>query len=375
MSGLSVRPIPSVSTRAAGTVGLDWIVALLSAFLVGGVYLDGWAHIHRGQLETFFTPWHGVLYAGYVAVAAVLIGATLRNRRRGLELLRAIPAGYEQALVGVALFAIGGAGDMLWHVVFGTESDLGALLSPTHLLLAAGGALIVSGPFRAAWQSDRERDRTLAGFLPIILSMTLLVAVLAFMTQYIHPFGTTWAAAGRSPARLLGAATAAIHADGFPLEQYFTFFEQLASLAGILLQTAILMGVLLTAMRRWDLPTGSLTIVLSISTLMMTLMRDRFVAPGPLSMFAVAAIAGGAADALRMRLRPSPDRPGAVRVFAFAVPAILYALYFATLAANVGIWWSVHVWTGADVLAGITGLLVSYLVLPAPRPTAAALGR
>jgi hypothetical protein len=53
-----------------------------------------------------------------------------------------------------------------------------------------------------------------------------------------------------------------------------------------------------------------------------------------------------------------------VRIFAFLVPAILYGLYFAALALTGPIWWTVHMWAGAVVLAGLAGWLVSYLVVP-----------
>jgi hypothetical protein len=39
---------------------------------VGGAFLDNWPHAHIATLDTFFTPWHGVLYSGYAACAAVL---------------------------------------------------------------------------------------------------------------------------------------------------------------------------------------------------------------------------------------------------------------------------------------------------------------
>src|SRR5262245_66096291 len=41
---------------------LDWAVAVASGWLVGGFWLDGWAHHAFPQLETFFTPWHAALY-------------------------------------------------------------------------------------------------------------------------------------------------------------------------------------------------------------------------------------------------------------------------------------------------------------------------
>lgn len=53
------------------------------------------------------------------------------------------------------------------------------------------------------------------------------------------------------------------------------------------------------------------------------------------------------------------------------MPTAIYLLYFLGILRVDGIWWPVHVWTGAVAVAGLTGLLLSYLVLrPASdRPT------
>ena len=71
---------------------------------------------------------------------------------------------------------------------------------------------------------------------------------------------------------------------------------------------------------------------------------------------------------------PSPDRPRAFRAVAFAVPAVYYLLYILTVMLWARVVWSVHVWTGAVVIAGGVGWLLSYLALPtdqgrAARPT------
>jgi hypothetical protein len=55
-----------------------------------------------------------------------------------------------------------------------------------------------------------------------------------------------------------------------------------------------------------------------------------------------------------------------VRLFAFAVPAVFYGFYFLTLALAGLLYWSVPLWAGSIVLAGIVGLLLAYLVVPAP---------
>src|SRR5436190_18543507 len=93
----SVQNIIGVPTTAANAIGgtrFDWVMAVLSCWLIGGAYLDGWAHSH-GKVDTsFFTPWHAILYAGYFVGALTLVGTMVINRRRGKSWGRALPAGY-----------------------------------------------------------------------------------------------------------------------------------------------------------------------------------------------------------------------------------------------------------------------------------------
>src|SRR5215207_2693770 len=115
------------SGQAVSSLGYDrWMVAL-SAWLLVGLFVDGWAHINLRGLETFFTPWHGLFYSGFFAVAALIGVGIGRGRAAGFGGWRAIPAGYELAALGAAIFMIGGVGDMLWHTLFGIEVDLEAL--------------------------------------------------------------------------------------------------------------------------------------------------------------------------------------------------------------------------------------------------------
>jgi len=133
----------------------------LGAWLVIGLFIDGWAHNHQ-RPETIFTPWHAILYSGFVACAAYsrsgCCGAAQpRGRRRD-----SLPPGQGLVLVGVAVFAVGAAGDVVWHSVFGIEVDIAALLSPTHLVMFTGAALLLTGPFRAAWADGSVQAPTLA---------------------------------------------------------------------------------------------------------------------------------------------------------------------------------------------------------------------
>src|SRR5262245_11121971 len=163
----------------------DWIVAGLSAWIIGGLYLDGWAHSHGKVDDVFFTPWHAILYSGVLVLFIFLFIHQVRNVLKGYPLRRALPKGYLLSIIGLALFLLGGALDLLWHTLFGVEFDIAALLSPTHLLLATSGVLMVTGPIRAAW-SRQNSGEALDGWKalgPVVLSGTFVLSILTFFTQ------------------------------------------------------------------------------------------------------------------------------------------------------------------------------------------------
>src|SRR5262249_29464510 len=105
---------PRQRGEAVGGPGFDWLMSALGTWLLGGLYLDGWAHIHVPGLETFFTPWHAVLYSGYLAGAMALLVTCVRNRRRGPPRSRAVPDGYELSLVGALGFFFAGMSYIVW---------------------------------------------------------------------------------------------------------------------------------------------------------------------------------------------------------------------------------------------------------------------
>ena len=326
-----------------GNPAFEWFFAGLTSWLVGGLYLDGWAHHRFPDLETFFTPWHGVLYAGFAMLAA-LFGARLGwSVVKERPLAEALPAGYGLSLLGILVFLAGGLGDMGWHLAFGIETSIDALLSPPHLLLASGGTLIVTGPLRAAWQrtsiGPTPGGWTLA---PALISLALTIALFTFFTEYANPFFTPLAgSARRTDPDSVGQAM---------------------GVASILIQTAVLMSGLLLLLRRWALPVGSLTLILTITMILGVFPHGEY------RFMPAALLTGLISDLLVRTLQPSAFRPRAIRLFACALPTILYSLYFATLIVTEGIWWSIHLWSGSIMLAGIVGWLLSYLAAPPGHP-------
>jgi hypothetical protein len=181
--------------RAAAPPWFEWGVAFFATWFVVGLYLDGWAHIYELP-ETFFTPWHAMIYSGVLGAALVLAGTAFVAWRHGAPWRQALPAGYRLSLLGAGLFLLTGVVDFAWHSVFGIEADLEALYSPPHLLLAAAGALIASGPLRAAWY---QRQTSQATRWRAVLSLTLLLAIFSFFTSESHPLVHAWAWVGLRP--------------------------------------------------------------------------------------------------------------------------------------------------------------------------------
>ncbi len=331
-----------------GSLAFDWAMTLLSAIFLSGVFLDGWAHTHGRVDDSFFTPWHAVVYSGYLAIAVFLVSTLVTNVVRGHPWRQAPPDGYGLSLLGVVLWAAGGPADLAWHQLVGFEANVEALLSPAHTLLGIGFALIVSGPLRAALR--RPEASAWSHGLPMVLSLAFVMSVLTFFTQFAHPLANLWAS-GLAP-------TSADLADT----------RQELGLTGMLLTAAILTGPILLVLRERQLPVGGLSMVLTLNAGAMGFLFDRGSYPWPQVLAQSAA--GVAADGLLLFLRPHADRVRPWRAFAFGVPTVFQLAYFGSLLLTDGIWWSPHLWLGSVVLCGVVGWLLSYLLVP-PRPAVA----
>jgi Tol biopolymer transport system component len=208
------REARAVSAGAPLDRRSEWAAVALNALVVCGTYLDGWAHRHDRVDQSFFTPWHAVLYAGMALFAAFLALIAWRRHTASASCQAALPKAYRLSAAGVALFGLAGLADLGWHTLFGIEADTAALLSPTHLALAAGAVLVVTGPLRELL--DAPRDVTASGWGalgPAVLSAALLTAVLAFMTQFAHPF-VDWFPLMAAPSARGEADVYAMRADG-----------------------------------------------------------------------------------------------------------------------------------------------------------------
>lgn len=299
--------------------------AVFSTWSIVGLFLDGWSHRHD-KPETFFTPYHLVLYSGFAAAALWSAREAARQRRAGEAF--AVPGG-RLTILAAALIALGGGADMVWHEVFGVEADTEALLSPTHLLLFVGGILLTSGPVRAAWSAPGDVAPTLVEFLPRVVGLALATSIAAFVTQFVHPF----------------------LADSFRPGDAADVW-----IGGLFLQTVVLMVPLLTMLRRWRVPPGAVTVYVAAVTLLVLGLEafERW----PVVIAALAA--GAVGDAL-------VDRPHALGA---AVPAVLWAAFFAVVPFTDDFGWTVELWAGATAVAALGGLALAVLAFPPAVPAA-----
>jgi hypothetical protein len=99
--------------------------------------------------------------------------------------------------------------------------------------------------------------------------------------------------------------------------------------------------------------------MIGVSGALMTMISDHYWYIG------VAVVAGVVGDLIIRLARPSPDRFRAIRLVAFAVPAIWYTLYLIAIRVwGEGLGWSVHMVIGTPLVAGVAGLLLSFLAFP-----------
>ncbi len=304
----------------------DWAQAGLQTLFLGGLFVDGWAHFHGKVDDSFFTPWHAVFYGGFVLCAGFLILTMMINRARGHTGRATLPAGYALTLTGTVIFAAGGVADMAWHTAFGIEQATEALLSPSHLLLAAGMFLMMSGPLRAAWR----RRETHAPY-SAILSLALTLTGLTFITSYANPI----------------------------VDVYFNGTEMVTA---IMLTTGLTMGFVLFAIRRWTFKPGSFTLIFTFNAALMSVLQDRY------ELIYAWFAAGIIADGLYALLRPDVKSPVRLRWFALWIPVVMFGFYFLTLYVTQDLHWRIHTWGGGIVLAGVVGLFLSFLLVPPNMP-------
>ena len=332
-------------TTAGGMVAENYsnrrqaITVVAGAWVVLGVFVDGWAHLNRPGLETFFTPWHALLYSGAAALFGWLLlpTATVTNRNRAW------------AAAAAAIFTVGGLGDLLWHQVFGVETGLSALVSPTHLLLLLGGLIGLTAPLR------ESRDRRLDGFgaaLPVLGAVTLAAALGAFFLLYVSPFAAD-------------APTVAVTAipEGAPGHEEAEA-PAVTGLASYLVSTIIIVLPLLVLRLRGQFPFGTITVVVTSIALLSTGVTEFDQPAAP-----VAALMAGLAADLVVRAGRRLREPVQLLLLGAVVPPLLWGAQLGALALTEEVRWPAELVFGVLVLSTMFGVALAILAVPRSSPS------
>ena len=296
-------------------------------------------------MESFFTPWHALLYTGFATLLIWTLVLAYRRRADATVWWRdGWPAGYRLGAVGAAIFLVGGAGDMTWHGVFGIEVGLEGGLSPTHLAIDLGGVLLLTSPLRSWWATGADRLRAVTGVVSLALGTTML-AVLLLLFMPLN------AAAATLP-YLVGNSTP----------------EHLAAVAGVqgyLFATVLLVVPLLLCHRRRATP-GVATALIGVLSLFTMVMYEF---PSPQWTAVLGATLGAAVtDAALVRLdavrgADAPLRlPTAGALFALCV----WAGHLLGLHLAAGVRWPVELWTGTLVLTTLLAAALGGLATHGP---------
>lgn len=345
MTSTQVRPPQTPHhgrTAATASPRDDLIGVLLGTALIGGVLTDAWAHSNLLTPDSgFFTPWHALLYSGFAGTAAWTWWLAFRRRHDHPEWWRTgWPAGYRLGAAASLLFAVGGALDMLWHTLFGVEISLEAGLSPSHLIIAAAGTLLVTSQLRSWWASGENGLRAATGVASAALGTVFATVVLSGMTA-VNTLAPTVAynpvsgeASVRSP-----------EAQGVQAYLVGTVF--------------LVLPFLLLHRRRATLGAGT-AIVGAVG--LFQLVQHEF--PMPTTAAVAGMVVGAAlADTVLWWLdrRRGPDAQGRLPIAGAVLVGAIWTGHLIGLHLAEGVRWPVELWAGTPVITAALGALIGLL--------------
>ena len=167
-NNLAPLPIHNKTYRSLMILGMIWFL--------GGAWVDASAHTYvGGTLETFFTPWHAMLYSGYLFVILFYVYIKIKMKDYRFDI----------GLLGGSFFAMGGASDLVWHTFVGIEVGIEPLLSASHILLFLGAFLMLDQAF-----ASRPEKKTLDN--TAIFAIASSYGLVLFITQFLNPYLRVW---------------------------------------------------------------------------------------------------------------------------------------------------------------------------------------
>ncbi|MBB4744845.1 hypothetical protein BJY16_008304 [Actinoplanes octamycinicus] len=328
--------VDDASTSPAFTARERWVLLVASAWLVIGLQLDAYAHATTPELETFWTPWHGVLYSGIAASGFTLLWI-MKSRLPAIptyQSLLALPNALRIPLAGMASLLVGGGMDTLWHNIFGIEKNLEIFVSPSHELIILGMVLVAMGP---ALMTATLPGRVLSVGGAFLVAISALFAVLPLHIYSLHAtaLGFYHLGTGRAEPNVFSTDGQLMH--------------------GYLFSTVLLLVPILMIGRRWRLPIGLPTALVSIPALLMHLM---FASQGPWWPHLTVAIAAPAVELLLRVGNTLVTLPVTARwiTLGLLAPPIVWGAVLLVGKIETGtVGWNIHIVSGLLTLTALTG--------------------
>ena len=313
---------------------IDAIVTALSVLFLFGGYIVAWDQVKPGSIHIFPSD-QIVLDAAWLLLTAFLAALFLLNLRQGRPPNHGLPPGHGATLIACGVFGVAALVETYWQAIFGFGNGTEALLSPPHLVMATAGAVVVSGPPRAAAARGEEWASPAT-----LVSAALLLSALSFVTQFAHPLIDLWAA---NRARRSAVAP--------------EWMMQNLGAASVLIQATLSVAVTLLLVRGFRLRPGSLALVLGLAAVPVLLLKQTwYLLPAPI-------LAGAAGDIALFTARRRGAAAGAP--VGAAIAATFTGVYFADLSLTGGLAWSFQLQAGIVLAAGLLGWLLGRLTLPA----------
>src|SRR5437660_303313 len=150
----------------------------------------------------------------------------------------------------------------------------------------------MAGAYLDAW-AHRHLTKLETFFAPwtAVISATLLLSTFTFFDQFDQPLVTTWPASEVLPASAR--------------------YAQELGILGIMVQTALLTGVILYLLSRFTLPFGSIALIAGLNGALLGSLEQNF------DLIPVAIVGGLMADLVMVWLKPGPQRITALRIASF----------------------------------------------------------
>jgi hypothetical protein len=338
------QPVEGVTTgRTAFTARERWVLLVASAWLVIGLQLDAYAHATTPELETFWTPWHGVLYSGIAASGFTLLWIMKPRLPRipTYRSLLALPNALRIPMGGMAALLVGGGVDTLWHNIFGIEKNLEIFVSPSHELIILGMVLVAMGP---ALMTATVPGRVLTIGGAFLVGISALFSVLPLHIYSLHATALGFMHLGS------GEAVPDVYSNDAQLVH------------GYLFSTVLLLTPILMIGRRWRLPFGLPSLLVAIPALLMHLMFNSERAWWPQLTVAIAAVAVELVLRVVNSLVTVPANARWIGLGLLAPPIVWGAVLLVGSIETGRVGWNVHMVSGLLTLTALTGVATVLVV-------------